>query len=372
MEPAVDVSKLPAQAQKLLDPSTPAPLRQMGARGIAPGLKPGEALTLVCLLAESQETQIADVARATMKNLPAPVLNGALAADLPPGVLDVVSPFYATDVGVMEKILTHPAIAMITVAKIASVCSEAVCELIATNEERLLKHPEIIEKLYLNRATRMSTTDRLIELAVRNGLELKGIPAFKEAAAAIANELIAEPSDEPSPADIAFRESLADAAEDDPSEVAHEIDEEGKEVVKAKHRAKEKRIADMNPSEKIRLAILGSSTQRAILVRDSNRLVAAAAARSPALGEQEALHIAQSRNVSDDVLRILSQERDFLRNYQFKYHLVENPRTPFAIVSKLILHLREHELKMLSRSKNVTGAVATAAKQHLSRRDKSK
>ncbi len=178
MEPAVDVSTLPQQAQRLLDPKTPPALRTLGARGIAPGLKPGEALTVVCLLAEGEDVHIADMAKATLKSLPVPVLNGALTADLPPGVLDVVAPQFAGELAVMERILAHPNLLPSTVAKVAAACSEPVSELIATNEERLLKHPEIIEKLYMNRRTRMSTTDRLIELAVRNGLELTGIPAF--------------------------------------------------------------------------------------------------------------------------------------------------------------------------------------------------
>ena len=70
-------------------------------------------------------------------------------------------------------------------AELARTGSETVTELIATNEDRLLHHPRIIELLYLNKRTRMSTADRLIDLAVRNGLTLTGIPAFKEAAAAL-------------------------------------------------------------------------------------------------------------------------------------------------------------------------------------------
>ena len=367
MEPAVDVSTLPQQAQRLLDPKTPAPLRTMGAKGIAPGLKPGEALTLVCLLAEGEDEHIAQMARATLKALPAPVLNGALSAELPPGVLDVIAPSYAKDLAIMERILSHPNLAPMTVTKCAATCSEPVSELIATNEERLLKHPEIIEKLYLNKATRMSTTDRLIELAVRNGLELTGIPAFKEAAAAIANELIPEPSEEASPGDLAFK-SAVDIEDDDPNDEVYETNDEGKEVVKAKHKAKEKPISEMTISEKIRLSCLGTASQRAILVRDANRLVASAAAKSPKLGEQEAERIAKSRAVSDDVLKIISES--FPKHYPIKYALAENPRTPFALASKFIVHLRESELKALSRSKNVSSAVSTAAKQHLSRREK--
>ena len=45
-----------------------------------------------------------------------------------------------------------------------------------------------------------------------------------------------------------------------------------------------------------------------------------------------------------------------------------NPRTPFAFASRLIIHLRESELKGLAKSKNVSGAVAKAAKQQLERK----
>jgi len=49
-------------------------------------------------------------------------------------------------------------------------------------------------------------------------------------------------------------------------------------------------------------------------------------------------------------------------------NLVSNPRTPFAFASRLIIHLRENELKGLAKSKNVSGAVAKAAKQQLERK----
>ena len=66
-----------------------------------------------------------------------------------------------------------------------STVSSLVAELIATNEERMLAHPAIIERLYMNKATRMSTADRIIEIAVRHRLELTGIPAYKEVSIAI-------------------------------------------------------------------------------------------------------------------------------------------------------------------------------------------
>src|ERR1019366_6538032 len=113
-------------------------------------------------------------ARATLGRLPDPILRGALAGDLAPGVLALIAPSYAKNLAVMERIVAHPALLPQTVVAVAAAASEAVAELVATNEQLLLAHPEIIEKLYMNKATRMSTADRVLELAVRNQVELKG------------------------------------------------------------------------------------------------------------------------------------------------------------------------------------------------------
>ena len=78
MEPAVDLTTLPVPAQKIVDPAGPAPLRQMAAKGLAPGLRPGDALTVLVLLAEGADAAIASTAQATLESIPAPLLNGAL------------------------------------------------------------------------------------------------------------------------------------------------------------------------------------------------------------------------------------------------------------------------------------------------------
>jgi hypothetical protein len=229
----------------------------------------------------------------------------------------------------------------------------------------MLRFPTVIEKLYMNRQVRMSTADRLVELAVRNGIEL-GIPAFKEAAQAILNELIAEPMGEPTPDDLHFKEVTALAEElaiaDD--EDTHEVDEEGEERVREMH----VRLTGAPISERIRLAAVGKPAEILLLVRDSNRLVSAAAAKSPAIREAEAIQITQSRAMSDEVLRIIAMNRDLVRSYQVKLNLVTNPRTPLTFASRLVPHLREADLRSLERSKNVSGAVAQAVRQQLTRK----
>lgn len=373
MEPPVDVGTLTPVARKVLDPASPAPIRQMAAKGVVPGVKPGEALTVVVLLSESTDAALAATAKATLGALPAPVLNGALGADLAPGVLAVVAPLYARNPAVMEKILAHPAITPHTVATVAADASEPVAELVATNEERLLAHPEIVEKLYMNKNTRMSTADRVLELAVRNNVELKGIPAYKEAAAAIGQELIVEPTREPTPDDVHFKET-GEVAERTPVnaeiEDTHRLDDEtGDEVLDDRFVPLHARLAQMTVSQKVRRAMLGTASERLILIRDSNRLVAQAAIKSPSIQESEVVRISASRNVSEDVLRVIALDREWTRAHQIKLNLVQNPRTPFAFAARLVPHLREHELKALAKSKNVTGAVATAARQQLARRN---
>jgi hypothetical protein len=348
-------------------------MRQMAARGVAPGLKPAEALTVVALLAEDADQAVASIARGTLDKLPAPLLSAALSGDLPPGVLAVLALGAAKNAAMIEKILAHPALPLDAVAAVAAVADESVAELIATNEQRLLAHPEIIERLYLNKSTRMSTADRILELAVRNHVELKGIAAYKEAAAAIGMELIAEPSPEPTPDDLLFQETENTAAAvviDLETEDTHHVDEvTGDEVVEDKFMTLQARLAAMTITQRIRRAMLGTATERLLLVRDSNRLVASAAIKSPSIQENEVVRISASRSVSEDVLRTIAMDREWTRSYQIKLNLVQNPRTPFAFVAKLIPHLRESELKTLAKSKNVGGAVVSAAKQQLSRRN---
>ena len=146
------------------------------------------------------------------------------------------------------------------------------------------------------------------------------------------------------------------------------MDDEGEEKLRDKFLPLHARIAQMTISQKIRSATLGTSAERLMLVRDSNRLVASAAAKSPLMRENEVVVLSASRAVSDDVLRIIASNRDFTRNYQVKLNLVTNPRTPFTFVARLIPHLRESELRNLAKSKNVTGTVATAARQQLDRK----
>ncbi|HWP07560.1 MAG TPA: hypothetical protein VNN72_17540 [Polyangiaceae bacterium] len=369
--PDIDLALLPVPAQKALAAEAPVPLRTMAARGVLPGLKPGDIVTVVAVLAGSSDAAIATTARTTLEKLPPPMLAGALAADLPGSVIERLVEARPREPSVVLAVLKMPRVTTAALEALAQGADEHAGEMIATNEELMLRHPTVIEKLYLNKAVRMSTADRLIELAVRNNIELS-IPAFKEAAQAIMNELIPEPSEEPTFDDVQFQqvEALAQQVKLAENEDTHEIDDEGEEKVKQAVLPLHAELANSTVSQKIRRATLGTAAERLILVRDPNRLVSAAAAKSPALKENEACQISASRAVSDEVLRIIATNRDLVRSYQVKINLVTNPRTPLTFASRLVQYLRDSDLRSLSRSKNISAAVQQMVQQQLSRKQK--
>jgi hypothetical protein len=365
----VDVSALPPPAQKALSADAPAPLKAMAARGVLPGLKPGDIVTVVAVLASSADPQLSETARATLAKLPPPILAGALSADLPGSVTERLAEAQPKNPELVLALIGMPRVTLSALETLARAADERSGEIIATNEELMLRNPTVIEKLYLNKAVRMSTADRLVELAVRNKIEL-GIPAFKEAAAAIMNQLIPEPAEEPTFEDLHFKEvrELAEQLDAEVVEDTHEVDEEGEERVREKYIPLHVRIAEASISEKIRLASVGKGAELLLLARDPNRLVSAAAVKSPMIREPEAVQITASRAMSDECLRIIAMNRDLVRSYQVKLNLVTNPRTPLTFASRLVAHLRDADLRSLSRSKNVSAAIAQMVQQQLNRK----
>ena len=84
----------------------------------------------------------------------------------------------------------------------------------------------------------------------------------------------------------------------------------------------------MSVFQKIKLGRLGNKEARGLLVRDRNKVVALATITSPKVTDNEVVGFSQSRNVSDEVLRVIAQNRHWTRNYKVKMALATNPRCP--------------------------------------------
>jgi hypothetical protein len=125
------------------------------------------------------------------------------------------------------------------------------------------------------------------------------------------------------------------------------------------------RIAAMSPAQRLALAMRGNREERAILIRDPNKIVSVAVLSSPKITEAEVESIAKMANVSEDVLRIIGHARAWMKNYAIVTALTKNPKTPIAIALNLLPRLIEKDVKALTTDRNVPDVVRLAARKRL-------
>jgi hypothetical protein len=359
--------ELPASIAPFFAEGVKAGQTMLLARGLAPGLGAADLVTGLYQAACHDNTKIVEAAVKSARELPDAILDGALSAQLDPHVLDFFSGLVQSKPEKLQRILLNPFAADDTVADLARVQSQdMLLEIIAKNEQRLLRTPEIIKALYLNPATRMSTANRCLELAVRNQVVVD-IPAYKEIAQALGAE---KKYDDP------MDQALADAEADAAFQGVHDAKAAGEDgeipddeaLENEEELRKRTSLLGLTLSQKVRLAHVGSGYQRALLLRDPNRVVAMAAIKSPLVKETEVIRVSQSRSVNDDVIRHIATNRDWLKIHQIKVALVANPKCPLPTSMRLLPHMRLVELRNLARSKNISSALRTAAKHLLSKK----
>ena len=122
-------------------------------------------------------------------------------------------------------------------------------------------------------------------------------------------------------------------------------------------------LAGLPVKRKMKLAFKGTREQRAQLIRDPNKIVAAAVLSSPKLTEAEVEAFAKMANVSEEVLRVIGMNRTWLKNYGVVLGLVRNPKTPTAISMQLLPRINERDMKMLTVDRNVPEALRLAARK---------
>ena len=124
-----------------------------------------------------------------------------------------------------------------------------------------------------------------------------------------------------------------------------------------------KALSSLGVMERLKLATGGTREQRALLVRDPNRLVAAAVLSSPKLTESEIEQFSKMANVAEDVLRVIGTNRAWTKNYGVVAGLVRNPKTPLAISMTLLQRINDRDVKMLSIDRNIPEALRIAARK---------
>ena len=125
-------------------------------------------------------------------------------------------------------------------------------------------------------------------------------------------------------------------------------------------------IQQMSVSEMVQLATKGNKEARNLLIKDSNRIIVHAALNSPKVTDEEIKSFAGNKNLSKEVSLIISNKKEYTKNYMVKVALVNNPKTPLPTAIKFLRHLLPKDLRSISKSKNVPTVLAKTAVRMLS------
>jgi hypothetical protein len=337
----------------------------MAASGALP-LPPPLLVSVLYALTLDPDPAVKEKAAASLSALPDRVLDPALGGKLHPAVLAYCAEVFRDSPPRIEKIALNPATSDETCVLLAKLPAPRVVEILAHNQVRILRCEALVEALGENPLTGLATIDRILHfLGVERGQMEEPEP-----------ELPKEPVPEPPPPDP--NTAIADAAPvnlDDPSDIPAELVEEIDKDLPDDEKEKKSqniqaRLGTMSIMEKMKLARFGNGTARGLLVRDRNKLVAAAAIRNPKISDSEIEGYAKSRALSDEVIRIIANNRQWTRNYPVKLGLCSNPKTPVGTAIKFLNFLTERDLGFLMRSRDVPGPISLQARRILARKGK--
>ncbi|MCA1632694.1 MAG: hypothetical protein LC802_02995 [Acidobacteria bacterium] len=381
--------------QAILSGRAPQQARMMAARGLLP-LPQDEMIEVLVALSAGEDAEVSRAAVATLDEQPPDALSAVAASgETAPTVLSYLAGRPDSGRATQEALALNALTPDEAIAALARVTSDGtVLELISINQQRLIRAPAIIEALLSNTARTPEAERRARETQreffekergvqqIAEEMRARGLDAaaeFVEAAESVGAEdgLTVEDAWL-----IAEHIEVSDDEIDDswlPSEWLEELIEETFEQRTAaaerliseasaeagdaapKRVALIRRVMLMKVKDRIKLAMKGDREARAILIRDSNKVVATAVIHNPRITDQEVEAIAAMRTISDEVLRLIGLSRAWARSYPIIHNLARNPRTPLGTAMQILTRLYTKDLKTISQNRNVSDAVRRQA-----------
>jgi hypothetical protein len=343
--------------------AVPRDLRLIAAQGLLP-LKPDDLLELWTDLLGDLDTEVCSAAQASLVGYPAAELAPVLKSRETPAAVLSWAAARRPERELRELALQNTTLPDETIEALAPTLSEALAELVVINQTRLLRRTSLLVALESNPSLNNDQRRRLREL--RETFHV-GEPSAAAPAAAPAPPVAAAAPRAPEPA-----VALAPEPEPEPELDAwlHLSEDEAvariltpEERQQTEKVSAVQRIYRLNAAEKVIAALKSTREERAILIRDPNRIVAAAVLGSPKLTDAEVESFASMKNVSDQVLRGIGNHREWTKRYSVISNLVRNPRTPVGIALTLASRLNPKDLRGLSIDRNVSEAVRKHAQK---------
>jgi len=386
----------------IIEGTAPQPARVAAARGLLP-LPQNDLLELLVALVDSEDSEISSAATETLAaEDSANFLIAAKADDTAPSVLSYLATQLAEDREIHEALILNNKTPDQALALVAAKTGEgSLLELLAVNQQRLVRSPEIIEAILNNTARTSEAERRALETRreffekergarqIADELRARG----KDAAAEFFESAELNTPDGPLTLDdawiIAQHIEVSDADIDDtwlPAERYDElVPETAAEVSANVHRVIEneklergevsaerisliRRIMFMTTRDRMKLAMKGDREARSILIRDANKVVSSAVINNPRITDHEVENISAMRTVADEVLRLIALNRAWARSYPIIHNLARNPRTPIPTAMNILPRIRTKDLHNLIQNRNVSEAVRRQAQRLTSTR----
>jgi hypothetical protein len=334
-------------------------LRLMAAQGLLP-LKPEDLLELWTGLVEDIDEGVRGAAVESLTAFPAAELLPILKSrETPVGVLAWVVSNRA-EAELREVTLQNTSLPDETIEKLAPTLPQALAELVVINQTRLLRSTTLLVALESNAGLSNDQKRRLRELRETFRIGEQEQPATAQPAAASPPK--AAPAPEPAAAPEEPEPELAPMGDvfmtEDEAIVRYLSEEERKQIDKV---SAVQKIYRLDMKGKLMTALKGSREERAILIRDPNRLVSAAVLGSPKITDAEVESISAMKSVSDEVLRQIGHHREWTKRYTVLNNLVRNPRTPIGIALSMVPRLNPRDIKSISVDRNVPEPVRKQA-----------
>jgi len=387
--PAETTSTNPV-VKSIISGNAPPAARSAAARGMLP-LPQADLLEVLVHLTADNDPAIAGAAQETMAEQQAgDLLQVAAAENTAPSVLGYLASLNSASREIHEAIAANANTPDEAIALLARATEHAsLIELITLNQQRLIRSPAIIDAVLLNPARSPEAERRAKETRREFFEKERGARQIAEELRARGNAAAAEFFES---ADLSTAEgdmSIDDAwviaqhievsdVDIDDSWLAREFMEETPEQIAANLQAVLnaerlegeispervsliRKIMFMTVKDRVKLAMKGDREARGILIRDSNKVVATGVIHNPRITDHEIENISSMRQVADEVLRIIGNNRQWARSYPIIHNLVRNPRTPMATAVQILPRIRTKDLKSISLNRNVSQAVRQQA-----------
>jgi hypothetical protein len=349
---------LSTQAERYARQDAPRDTRLMAARGALP-LPAIELATVLFALTYDPDAEVKTTARDSLESLPATITDSVLTGPAHPALLSFFAESRASAPEQLEKIALNPATDDKTIAMLAASPHKKIVEIISNNQDRMLRAPEIVDALGSNPLTGRAVIERILNFI---------------GASEIADDLDGRRDDSTitdQEAEAALRAVLGDEMGAYVKQLVEENDDVTQEQIEDIQAGNLYQIVQsMSVFQKIQIGRMGNKEARSLLVRDRNKLVAISVATSPKITESEIVSIAQSRNVCDEVYRVIAMSREWTRNYQVKHALASNPKCPQSMAMKFVNYLQDKDLRLLMRSRDVPRVISNHARRILTKKGK--